>query len=70
MKRRRSHISASGRPNWVSDGELEGHIVTCPWHFTPFDVKTGEAQEGGVTDDPIPVYEVRVEGDEVQIRKP
>ncbi len=54
----------------LSDGELEGHIVTCPWHFTPFDVKTGEAQESGVTDDPIPVYEVRVEGDEVQIRKP
>ena len=54
----------------LSDGELEGHIVTCPWHFTPFDVKTGEAQEGGVTDDPIPVYEVRVKGDEVQIRKP
>ncbi len=55
---------------WVSDGELEGHIVTCPWHFTPFDVKTGEAQESGVTDDPIPVYEVRVEGDDIQIRKP
>ncbi len=54
----------------LSDGELEGHIVTCPWHFTPFDVKTGEAQEGGVTDDPIPVFEVRVEGDEVQIRRP
>ncbi len=54
----------------LSDGELEGHIVTCPWHFTPFDVKTGEAQEGGVTDDPISVYEVRVEGDEVQIRRP
>jgi len=54
----------------LSDGELEGDIVTCPWHFTPFNVRTGEAQEGGVTDEPIPTYEVRVEGDEIQVRKP
>ena len=54
----------------LSDGELEGDIVTCPWHFTPFNVRTGEAQEGGITDEPIPTYEVRVEGDEIQIRKP
>ncbi len=52
------------------EGELIGDIVTCPWHFTPFNVKTGEAQEGGVTDDPVPVYEVRLEGDDIQIRKP
>ncbi len=52
------------------EGELAGDIVTCPWHFTPFNVKTGEAQEGGVTDDPVPTYEVRLEGDDIQIRKP
>ena len=54
----------------LSDGELEGDIVTCPWHFTPFNVKTGEALEGGVTDDPISTYEVRLEGDDIQVRKP
>lgn len=54
----------------LSDGELAGDIVTCPWHFTPFNVRTGEAQEGGVTDEPVPTYEVRVEGEEIQIRKP
>ena len=54
----------------LSDGELKGDIVTCPWHFTPFNVKTGEAQEGGVTDDPVPIYEVRLEGGDIQIRKP
>ncbi len=52
------------------DGELAGVIVTCPWHFTPFNVKTGEAQEGGVTDDPVATYEVRREGDDIQIRRP
>ncbi len=54
----------------LSDGELKGDIVTCPWHFTPFNVKTGEAQEGGVTDDPVPIYEVHLEGGDIQIRKP
>ena len=54
----------------LSDGELEGDIVTCLWHFTPFNVRTGEAQEGGVTDDPIPTYEVRLEGGDIQIRRP
>ncbi len=52
------------------EGELDGDIVTCPWHSTPFNVKTGEAQEGGVTDDPVPVYEIRLEGDDIQIRTP
>lgn len=54
----------------LADGELEGDVVTCPWHFTPFNVRTGEAQEGGVTDDPLAIYEVRLEGDEIRIRKP
>jgi nitrite reductase/ring-hydroxylating ferredoxin subunit len=50
------------------EGELEGNVVICPWHFTQFDVFTGEAIEG-VTDEPIPVYAVRVEGDEIQVRE-
>ena len=52
------------------EGELIGGIVTCPWHATPFDVKTGEAQEGGVTDDPVATYDVRIKGSDIQIAKP
>ena len=52
------------------EGELDGDIVTCPWHSTPFNVKTGEAQEGGVTDDPVSVYEVHLDGDDIKIRNP
>ncbi len=54
----------------LAEGELDGDIVTCPWHSTPFNVRTGEAQEGGVTDDPVSTYEVRVDGDNIQIKKP
>jgi nitrite reductase/ring-hydroxylating ferredoxin subunit len=51
------------------EGELEGNVVICPWHFTQFDVVTGEVIDG-VTDEPIPVYAVRVEGDEVRVEAP
>ena len=52
------------------EGELVGAIVTCPWHATPFNVKTGEAQEGGVTDNPVATHAVRVESNDIQIAKP
>ena len=52
----------------LGEGELEGETVTCPWHFTKFNVKTGTVVEG-VTDDPVPTYEVRLEGDEIKLRK-
>ena len=51
----------------LAEGELEGNTVTCPWHFTRFDVRTGEVIDG-VTDEPIPVYEVRVEGEDIRIK--
>jgi len=53
----------------LGEGELEDDRVTCPWHSTVFDVKTGAALEG-VTEDPVPIYEVRVERDEILVRKP
>jgi nitrite reductase/ring-hydroxylating ferredoxin subunit len=52
----------------LNEGVLDGARVTCPWHFTVFDVKTGKPIEG-VTDDPVPSYELRLAGDEIQIRK-
>jgi len=51
------------------EGELEGDIVTCPWHATVFNVKTGQASQGPGTS-PVPTYEVRLDGDEIQIAKP
>jgi nitrite reductase/ring-hydroxylating ferredoxin subunit len=57
----------SGGP--LVEGELDGQSIICPWHSTVFDVATGEP-ESGPADDAIPTYEVRVEGDEIGIRKP
>jgi len=58
----------------LSQGTLEGNILTCPRHGSKFDVKTGKAISGpkilflriGVRD--LQSYEARVEGDEVLIK--
>ena len=51
------------------EGALEGDTVTCPWHATVFNIKTGQASHGPGTR-PVPTYEVRLEGDDIQIAKP
>ena len=50
----------------LAKGELDGTIVTCPWHGAMFDVLSGEVQ-GPPADDSEPAYNVRVRGDEVQV---
>jgi nitrite reductase/ring-hydroxylating ferredoxin subunit len=48
----------------LSEGDLEGAIVTCPWHFSRFDVRTGEIVESPA-EEVIQVFEVRIEDDAV-----
>jgi 3-phenylpropionate/trans-cinnamate dioxygenase ferredoxin subunit len=50
----------------LSKGVLNNRIVTCPRHFSSFDVITGKAVSAGQTQD-LPVYEVKVEGNELFI---
>ena len=51
----------------LSEGELEGTIVTCPWHGARFDVKTG-AVHGPPASDDIRSYEVKTEGEDVLVK--
>jgi nitrite reductase/ring-hydroxylating ferredoxin subunit/hemoglobin-like flavoprotein len=46
----------------LSEGELDGSIVTCPYHGAQFDVCTGAVQRGPATQ-PLKTYRVAVEGD-------
>lgn len=49
----------------LGEGELDGQIVTCPWHGWQFDVTTGEvAPHGGMA---VDCYPVEVRGDDVFI---
>jgi 3-phenylpropionate/trans-cinnamate dioxygenase ferredoxin component len=60
----------------LSKGKLEGKIVTCPRHGSQFDLATGKSLRGpGVsflrlkTGDQ-PVYEVKVEGQNIKVNLP
>ena len=46
----------------LSDGELEGKTVVCPWHGSCFDVTTGEAT-CGPAEKPVKTYRISMNGD-------
>lgn len=50
----------------LHDGEVEGRILTCPWHGFTFDLDSGAC-----VDDPclnLERFEVRIEGDDILVR--
>ena len=50
----------------LSEGELDGHQVTCPWHGSVFDVTTGEVL-GPPAGKGVTSYNTRVEGGDVEV---
>jgi nitrite reductase/ring-hydroxylating ferredoxin subunit len=53
----------------LSEGDLDGDQIVCHCHSSAFDVRTGEVLEGPA-EDPISVYPVRVENDELEVAVP
>jgi nitrite reductase/ring-hydroxylating ferredoxin subunit len=52
----------------LSRGTLQGHLIECPLHFAQFDMRTGELVNGPVST-AVPVYQVRVEGGTVYLKR-
>lgn len=50
----------------ISNGMLDGCIVTCPRHFAKFDLKSGKPLCMPATES-ISVYPVRVSGDDIEV---
>jgi 3-phenylpropionate/trans-cinnamate dioxygenase ferredoxin subunit len=50
----------------LSDGELEGYIVTCPMHAGQFDLRTGKAVRRPPRED-VATYAVKIEGQDIYI---
>ena len=50
----------------LSEGEIEGCQVTCPWHGGVFDVTTGEVL-GPPPGRAVNRYNVRLEGSDIEI---
>lgn len=51
----------------LADGDLDGTTVMCPCHGSEFDVTSGEVLTPPAVD-PVQTFEVREEGDALQIR--
>lgn len=56
----------SHRGGPLSEGQLNGDTVTCPWHGAIFDVKTGDVIKGPATA-PQAKYNLRVVGDDIEV---
>lgn len=58
------HCTHKGGP--LGEGELDGEVVTCPWHGARFDVTTGT-----VLSPPAPTavscFKLKVEGDQILV---
>ena len=57
-----THADAS-----LSQGDIEGDEVLCPLHQATFNIRTGEATGAPAYED-VATYEVRVSGDEVEVK--
>ena len=53
-----------GRP--LSEGEIEGEQVTCPWHGAIFDIKSGEVL-GPPAPKGVARYNVWVAGTDIEV---
>jgi 3-phenylpropionate/trans-cinnamate dioxygenase ferredoxin component len=52
----------------LSEGDLEGEVVTCPFHGSRFDVATGKVMRGPA-EKPVQTYRVVRDGDVVRVEK-
>jgi len=50
----------------LSEGSLEGGVITCPWRYGQFDLATGEVR-GPPPAEPLKSYELRVQGSDILI---
>jgi len=50
----------------LCEGEVEGGVLTCPWHAATFELSSGKALSRPATLD-LRSYPVRVEGEDVLV---
>ena len=53
----------------LSEGEVEGTTVTCPWHGASFDLKTG-AVLGPPAGESVKRYQVTMKGNDILLSVP
>jgi nitrite reductase/ring-hydroxylating ferredoxin subunit len=59
--------SHAGGP--LSEGELKGDTITCPWHFSTFRLEDGAVVHGPAGTRQA-AYRARISGDQVEVQGP
>jgi len=58
--------SHAGGP--LSEGELLGNLVQCPWHASRFDICSGQVRGGPATISQVR-YETRIQNGQIEVRR-
>ena len=53
----------------LSEGEVEGTVVTCPWHGATYDITTGSVL-GPPAPRGVTSYTVRIDGNDIKVEVP
>lgn len=53
----------------LSEGEVEGTVVTCPWHGATYDITTGSVL-GPPAPRGVTAYKVRIDGNDIKVEVP
>ncbi len=53
----------------LSEGRVQGTMVTCPWHGATFDITNGNVLSPPA-DEQVKSYRVQIDGDEISIEIP
>jgi nitrite reductase/ring-hydroxylating ferredoxin subunit len=55
---------------YMQYGPLEGHVLECPLHYWPFDVRTGELvgmNQDSLLDEGLEIYPVQIQDDQIYV---
>lgn len=56
-----------GAASLSEEGELDGHVIECAWHYGTFDVRTGAALTLPCRA-ALPTFDTRIEGEQLLVK--
>jgi 3-phenylpropionate/trans-cinnamate dioxygenase ferredoxin subunit len=51
----------------LTDSEIDGEVLTCPWHGAQFNIRTGDVVRLPASE-PLERYDIMVDGDDIFVK--